>query len=196
MLIGLGGKAGAGKDEVADILVNAYDFEKLGMSDPLNEALLTLDPLVPRRWRRAERYSVLHARVGYVKAKRNPEVRRLLQTLGTDVVRNMIGRDTWVNIASEKIEALLEEGIDVVLTAARFINEVDMVRRLGGVLIYIDRPEQDFINMVNGTHEAEQSVSPVFFDKRLSNNGTLQQLTVATLTLFDSIWEERFEKGR
>ena len=46
-LIGLGGKLRAGKDAVGDYLEEKHDFVKLGMSDALNEALLTLNPWIP-----------------------------------------------------------------------------------------------------------------------------------------------------
>lgn len=194
ILIGLGGKAGAGKDAAADILSSGYGFVKMGMSDPLNEALLKLDPLVPRRWRRAERYSALHARVGYVKAKKNREVRRLLLTLGTDVVRNMIAEDTWIKIASARIEELLAEGVNVAITGMRFFNEIDMVRSLGGTLVYVNRPDQNLIDETNGVHEAEQSVGPIFFDQNLDNIGTLLDLNVAVARLYAKLFDAVLEK--
>jgi dephospho-CoA kinase len=35
MLVGVCGKAGAGKDTIADYLVNAYKFKKIALEDPI-----------------------------------------------------------------------------------------------------------------------------------------------------------------
>ena len=88
-LIGLGGKLRAGKDAVADYLEEHHDFVKMGMSDALNDALLKLNPYIPTERIYADgewvvpagihRYQDLYDEVGYVEAKKNPEVRRLLR---------------------------------------------------------------------------------------------------------------------
>jgi dephospho-CoA kinase len=42
MLIGLSGKAGAGKDTVADYLVRCYKFQRMAFADPMKRFLNTL----------------------------------------------------------------------------------------------------------------------------------------------------------
>lgn len=195
VVIGLGGKLRAGKDVVADHLVQEHGFVKVGMSDALHEAMLAIDPFVPvpiamtrvRRWmfsllfRREdevldfERYSALCARLGYVEAKAIPEVRRLLQNLGTEVGRNMIGENTWVNITARKVDDHL--GIDrpVVVTGIRFPNEVAMIRQFAGVTVWVDRP-----GLAGGSasgHASENSVDASLFDEVLLNDGTIERLT-------------------
>lgn len=181
-LIGLGGKLRAGKDAVGDYLEAKHGYTKLGMSDALNEALLAMNPLIPGDtygWETEYvRYRDLHEAVGYVEAKRNPEVRRLLQALGTEVGREMIDPDVWVNIAVAKIQALRAQGIPVVITAVRFPNEVEMIRRLGGTTVWIERPERGTEGLTEGieAHASETSVNDSMFDIRIWNNGTLEQL--------------------
>jgi hypothetical protein len=46
-IIGIGGKLRSGKDTVADHLVSAHGFTKLGTSSPLLRAALVLDPVIP-----------------------------------------------------------------------------------------------------------------------------------------------------
>ena len=46
----------------------------------------------------------------YTELKTNREVRRLLQVLGTDIGRDMIDPDLWVDIASRKIAAVYVGG--------------------------------------------------------------------------------------
>lgn len=189
-LIGLGGKLRAGKDEVAKHLANTHDYVVMGMSDRLNEALLKLNPIIPTTLATPEnymRYQQLHDAVGYVEAKKNPEVRRLLQALGTEVGREMIDQDVWVNMAVRTIEQHWADGNNVVITAIRFPNELEMVRRLGGVLTWVDRPDEgrtpegaqkgaDEAQSAISGHASENSVSSEDFDYVLSNDGTLEEL--------------------
>lgn len=163
-LIGLGGKLRAGKDVIGDYLEEKHDFVKLGMSDALNEALLKLNPHVRLEdtlklikitpdndvtgphFVEAGRfvpYRFLHDAVGYVEAKKNPEVRRLLQVLGTEVGRDMIDPDVWVRMAEKKIREHWANGKSVVITAMRFPNEIAMLKRLGGLSVWVERPDSE-----------------------------------------------------
>lgn len=173
-LLGLGGKLRAGKDEVANHLVERHGYVKLGMSDALLEAALVLDPIVD--WDdfysgEPVRLSERVRRVGYVEAKKNPEVRRFLQVLGTEFGRNMIDENIWVDIMRRKIRGWLDSGFSVVVTGIRYPNELDMIRRLGGEAWWIDRSAA-----TGSTHASENSVSPFEFDRIVFNNGTLDDL--------------------
>lgn len=188
-LIGLGGKLRAGKDAVADYLSETHGFRAMGMSDALNDALLTLNPWVALTettfftgsgWRNFIPYRELHAEVGYVEAKKIPEVRRLLQVLGTEVGREMFDPDVWAHIAEKRIRSYLADGRDVVITAVRFPNEVEMINRLGGLTVWVERPETARYEGVGSTesasHQSENSVGPDDFAYVLTNDGTLDAL--------------------
>lgn len=140
-LVGVGGKLRAGKDTVADLLVEKHGYSKTFMSETLAEALYRLDPLVPDiESDEHVPYRSVVDRVGYTEAKKIPEVRRLLQALGTEVGRELLGEDIWTTAARRRIESLRAEGKPVVITGIRFPNEAAMVRELGGVLVWIERP--------------------------------------------------------
>jgi hypothetical protein len=193
-LLGLGGKLRAGKDAVGDYLAENKNFVKLGMSDALNEALLKLDPWIEvpggrENFSVLQRYSELHDAVGYVEAKKNPEVRRLLQVLGTEVGREMIDPDVWVKIAEAKIKKLWSEGHNVVITAVRFPNELEMIARLGGTTVWVERPEEarGVSEGVNGAHASETSVSRDDFDLTIDNTGTLEDLYGWTDAILDGL---------
>lgn len=231
-LIGLGGKLRAGKDAVGDYLESQQGFVKLGMSDALNEALLALNPWITYEqpegvetfdvYRPPLRYRDIHDLVGYVEAKKNPEVRRLLQVLGTEVGRNMIDQDVWVKIAEKKILDLWSQGKDVVITAIRFPNELDMISRLQGTSVWIERPEalridSNGLESSTGTltpksksqvrrmeastisgHASENSVSEDLFDYEIQNDGTLDELyQKVDDVLSDSVlnWKGEFISG-
>lgn len=177
--IGLGGHLRSGKDTVADHLVQAHGFVKLGMSDALHEAMLALDPIVDVDHDLEIRYADVIEAFGYVQAKaRYPEVRRLLQKLGTEVGRDMIGENTWVDIIARKVDLLLKGGWPVAVTGIRFPNELRMVRSLGGTAVWVDRPGLDSASPA--AHASETSVDDSMFDRVLVNDGTLEHLYAIT----------------
>ncbi len=194
IVIGVGGKLTAGKDEFADYLVREHDFVKLGMSDVLADCLYALDPIIEVVGEEQDvwRYRRLVDRVGYVAAKKNLEVRRLLQYLGTEVGRNIISEDVWVKPAARKIERQLSAGRNVVITGIRYQNELDMVtywddRWSGssgaGTTVWVDRPELNN----SDSHSSESSLSAEDFEYVLSNTGTLEELYTRSGELLDAI---------
>lgn len=192
-IIGIGGYATSGKDAVADFLVATGRYEKTYMSEPLERALLLLDPMVPKTMfdegriydsgrgslngkkydhGAYERYSVLHARVGYEKSKKNKEVRRLLQMLGTEVGRDLIGKDTWVKIMTDTVTDIIERGNKAVVTGVRYENEMQAIRSMGGRCLWVERPGTGPINI----HTSDNTLTAAAFDEVIVNSGTLEDL--------------------
>ena len=189
LVLGMGGKLRSGKDTVADYLVHEYGFVKLGMSDALNEAMQLINPIVDYQEGSILRYAALVEIVGYAKAKENPEVRRLLQKLGTEVGRKIMGENTWVEIARRKIQNHLDKGTPVVITGMRFPNEIRMIHSLGGLSVYVERPSLE-ISTTQPTervtaaldaaiHASETSLHPEDFNYEIQNTGTLVDLYAA-----------------
>lgn len=179
-LIGLGGLLRAGKDATADYLREEHGFLVMGMSEPLLEAALALNPWVQLpgsaslgRQMRFTTLAKLVEEVGYTEAKKNPEVRRFLQVLGTEVGRQMIGENVWVDIAGRRIDEARDQGYSVALTGVRFPNEFDMIRSRRGTLVWIDRP--GIIRPVE-LHASENSVTGDDFDVTIVNDGSLDDL--------------------
>lgn len=190
-VFGIGGKLAAGKDVVADYLVENHGFVKLGMSDALHEAALKLNPIVST-WLDIDDYSGAYVVMqttyqqatedfGYVDAKETyPEYRRFLQVLGTEVGREMFGVNVWIDIMMTKIMKLSDEGKDVVVTGIRFPNEVEMINKLwlmedDAKSIWVKRPPQNAAQAVVA-HASENSVTEDDFDVVLYNNGTKEEL--------------------
>lgn len=204
VLIGIGGLLASGKDTVADYLVEHHGFIKIGMSEPLNDALLALDPYVAKPGHYFDeyphdmpyiRYTQLYSDMGYTRAKEHKEVRRLLQTLGTEVGRDMIDPEVWTNIAKRHIQQFMADGHSVILTGIRFPNERDMISSLSGALVWVDRPSKEPLITPGGspagtysTHSSENTIKDSDFEIHLLNDRTLGGLYLITEIMLSSLY--------
>jgi len=175
-LIGIGGKLRAGKNVVSDHLEAEHAWAVINMSDALNDALLAMDPWIEIHDAQTYvRYVTLVDSVGYVEAKTYPDVRRYLQLLGTEVGRNMIGDDVWVDIVRSRVKGLMEAGCNVIVTGIRFDNELKMIKQLGGESWWVDRPSLN-TSGESAAHSSETGVTHDMFDTVLTNVGTVDDL--------------------
>lgn len=140
MLIGLGHVAQVGKDVSARALVRDLQFEQRAFADPMRELALKLDPLVTASIQSinigtgAGRLEHVVGGMGWEGAKAAyPEVRRILQALGTGA-RELFGEDFWVDLALKDLPERC------VISDVRFPNEAEAIHAAGGKLIKIDRP--------------------------------------------------------
>lgn len=185
-LIGLMGYAQSGKDTVAGFLVETHGYTRVAFADKLREAAYALNPIIGLRhtspdggaWPRSYlRLQDVVDSAGWDHAKTTyPEVRRLLQALGTEVGRQVLspalfGDDSlWVRAGL----GARRPGRSVV-TDVRFPNEVDAIRERGGQLWRVKRPGYA---PVNG-HASETAVDDVQADVTLFNDGPLESLEAA-----------------
>jgi hypothetical protein len=135
MIIGLSGYAQVGKDTAAAALVGE-DFQRRAFADTLRQALVALNPDVKYK---GEYFPLadLWEWHGYENLRKHaPQVRELLQRLGTEVGRNMIGENVWVDATFRT----LKPGQDYVFTDVRFTNEAEAITARGGIIVRIERP--------------------------------------------------------
>ena len=162
MIIGLSGFARSGKDTVASFLPN---YSRRAFADKLREAIWRLNPTLEGGMRTQEMVNLL----GWDKAKTDfPELRRLLQIIGTEVGRQMIDEDLWVKLATDE----LEPEDRVVFTDVRFPNEASMIKALGGKVWRVNRPGVEALN----SHSSEHSMTSWNFDLVIENDGTFEDL--------------------
>lgn len=155
MIIGLSGFAGSGKDTAAQYLVEDYGYKRIAFADPVREVAEAIDPYVGwavidyghnDRHTHVYRYTEAVEEYGYQEAKEEfPETRRLLQRIGTEAGRDILGEDIWVKTAFNKFS----EGEDICFSDLRFPNEEQAVRDAGGVVVWIEREE------LNHSHRSE-----------------------------------------
>lgn len=144
-LIGLTGYATSGKDALADCLVENLGYVKIGWADRIYDMALSLNPCFWYVWR-PRRLKWIVDKIGWVKAKRIPKVRRYLQWLGSDVVREIIGEDAWIRATMPKILDYVRNGKSVVVTNCRFKNEAEALEKVGGYIVLVERPGVGAVN--------------------------------------------------
>jgi hypothetical protein len=184
MLIGLTGRAQHGKDTAGSVLAKEYRFAKFAFADALRDAVWTLNPWVQYREPPANEiidYRTALNQYGYEEAKKLPEVRRLLQVMGTEVARNIFGADCWVEALQRKLmtfdnDPMMTSGgfewnqEHAVITDVRFPNEAAFVKRYGGVVIRVKRLNEDLSPFDNGLgtdHPSERYVDSLPVDYEL-----------------------------
>lgn len=187
-LLGLNGFARAGKDEVAAVL-GRHGWARVAFADPMRRILEALDPIICADDAIGHGGNVEVDRLGAVlewsgwdQAKENyPEVRRLLQKLGTEGGRQVLGENVWVDAGLREAERLLEDGAQgVVFTDVRFPNELEAIIDHGGQIAHVSRPG---VGAVNG-HISEDLAVEFHIGKRIPdwhirNDGTLADLARA-----------------
>jgi hypothetical protein len=170
-IIGLTGYARSGKDSAAAVLVKEYGYTRVAFADGVRSMALAIDPLLFGN----VRLSSVVRTSGWDEAKAVPEVRRLLQAIGTEGVRNHIGDDSWVRVGKRKVDAV--DG-PVVITDVRFPNEAAAVREWGGFLLRMSRLNSDGSEYNNGLgrdHPSEATIADLPVD------GTLHASSVGEL---------------
>lgn len=171
LIIGLVGRAGAGKDTVADRLCDKHGFERHAFAEPIKDMLTALLTGI------GVDYAHLFER--HLKESPVPGLgisgRRLMQTLGTEWGRSL-DPDLWVKAAAmtlglHDLPASSPIHDRLVITDVRFPNEAAWLQSMGANLIRVWRETPDV-----ATHESEQHVNSLPCELCLLNNGTVNNL--------------------
>lgn len=180
-LVGLCGFAQSGKDTVAKWLVKEHDWTRVAFADALRDVLYALNPLIGVHGEEVLDVKEIVDEQGWDNAKVNyTEIRKLLQRLGTEAGRDIIDPNLWVGMGEDKIE---RAGGPVVVTDCRFPNEIELIKRRKGTLIWVER---DGVGAVNA-HASEHSVNAGDCDLILTNNGTIDDLYDSLSQAFDRV---------
>ena len=145
MIIGVCGLIGSGKGTVADFLVDDYGFVKVSFADALKDSVALLfnwdrkllegDTEESRAWR--------EQKDDFWSNELDKEVtpRLVLQLFGTECMRHGFYDGIWVSLVKKK---LLESTGNFVLPDTRFLNEMNMIRSLGGLIWEVQRELPDW----------------------------------------------------
>lgn len=206
ILIGLTGLAGAGKDSVADCLVQCAGFRKLAFADALRdeveqafEQLGTADTLLTDRQRkelpcpelalgwctnlefvRAVEAAVFGGSMPLHELDEPRSPRQILQWWGTEYRRGQ-DADYWICLLGNRIRTLIGQGCwRLVVTDCRFANEATTLRGAGGELWQVFRPG---LPLVEGGHASQTDGGKLKPEHIVVNNGTLNDLYEQVLRL-------------
>ena len=181
LLIGISGKRRRGKDEAAKAIVETFGFKKYAFADEVRKAVHTLNPYLQEPIQiknvvAVQRIAEYVDAVGWESAKKLDEVRRLLQVMGTDVGRKILGDDVWINAIFRTIQA--DDPKYAVISDVRFPNEVEAIEDRGGFVLRIERtlPYHS-----SDLHESETALDGYKFKHVIVNDAPLDKFKLAVL---------------
>jgi hypothetical protein len=171
-LIGLVGRKGSGKDTAAVLLIE-QGYENVKFAGALKDMIRNL-----LAYQGVEDETIERMIEGDLKEEPSDYLggktpRFVMQTLGTEWGRDLIGKDFWADTAMRRIGNFLDQGKQVVVTDVRFWNECEIIKDAGGTVVGV---EADWIAPVPGEHESEalidqiiQTLSLVVRNTKLAN---------------------------
>jgi hypothetical protein len=166
MIIGLSGYAQSGKDTIAKVLVEEYGYTRVAFADKIRELLYKTNPLVacsPSGYLRD-----LVDRVGWDEAKKESQVRKLLQDIGV-AARETFGKNFWI----EQAVGHFNSDDKIVFTDVRFKNEVERLKYYSTSQIWrVYRPGVSAVN----SHVSESELEGYPFDHTIVNDSGLNDL--------------------
>lgn len=167
ILIGLTGRARSGKTTAAEHLARTYLLEQYAFADPLRDGLMAIFNLDPTDFEGDRKEQPL----GWLDCS----PRQLMQSMGTEWARNTVHPDVWVKLAEQNLDYMtqaLGAVLGFVISDVRFENEADLIRRRGGTVVHIFRPDAQAVN----PHISEAGVAAQKDDLTLTNYGTVEEL--------------------
>lgn len=167
-LIGITGRARSGKDTVANFIIAAIGGYRYSFADPIRAMLVPLGVDMSDPYWQAHKEDPIPA-LGV-------SPRRMMQTLGTEWGRQLIHPDLWIFMAHQR---LLQNGPGMVIPDVRFENEAAWVRKHGGRIIHVIRPDAKAVE----DHVSEKGIEIQDTDARLINSGTLEELQISVREL-------------
>ena len=166
-IIGLTGRAGAGKSTVAAYLEHEWAMHQIAFAEPIQSMLCQLFSMagIDGAWTADRTLKELPTTLGW-------SYRHLAQSLGTEWARHQLADDFWLRVAGARIDAPLMQAEHVVISDVRFPNEAEWVRARGGVIVQVLREGLPSVRQ----HESERHADSITPDTELLNFGSLATL--------------------
>ena len=190
MIIGVCGLIGAGKDTIADYLVNIHEFRRDSFAATLKDAVSSVfgwdRDMLEGRTRSSREWREQPDAWWSERLGREITPRWILQYWGTEVCRRGFHDDIWIASLENKLRNTRDH---VVISDCRFPNEIEAIRAQGGYVIRVVRgPDPSWFqpvqqHLLEGTpqpddlpHQSEWAWAGTRFDAVIDNNGTMDQL--------------------
>lgn len=172
-IIGITGKAGAGKDTLALHLQQKHGYTRRAFADPIKELLNRRFGWTPEQWEDRqwkERPCVITLDVPARDWHSRLSPRQLAQWLGTEVGRNTFGEDCWVRALENWW--VRRADTTLVIPDVRFNNEAEWIQRMGGRVIRVTRPNAPGV----APHVSERGVDDNYINFFLVNNASIEHM--------------------
>lgn len=188
-IIGIAGRAGAGKTTVAKALVNHMGYTVLSFASPLKESVMNIFDMTPSQVYSTEGKSTIDPRY-------NKTPREILQLFGTESIRNIFGNDFWVKKLQKTINELPTNRI--VIDDVRFKEEAEMILEMGGEIWKIERPEEEHLSWLDKLvrrfipeHSSEIPLPMGMIDHIIENDWDIDRLKFRVRALYNSLYCEK-----
>lgn len=167
MIIGICGLIGAGKDTVADYLVNIHQFRRESFANSLKDAVAAVfnwdRELLEGRTKQSREWREQPDPWWTTRLGQTVTPRQVLQFWGTEVCRRSYHDDIWIASLENKIRNSQD---DIVISDCRFPNEIRAIKDAGGVVVRVKRgPDPEWFEMAEHVNRGPQD-----YQWRLSKN--------------------------
>ena len=154
MIIGICGLIGAGKDTVADYLVNIHQFRRESFANSLKDAVAHVfnwdRELLEGRTKQSREWREQPDPWWSTRLGQPITPRWVLQYWGTEVCRKAFHDDIWIASLENKIRNSRD---DIVISDCRFPNEILAIKRTGGRVIRVIRgPEPAWFELAEAVN--------------------------------------------
>ncbi len=205
MIIGIVGHIGSGKDTVGNFITESVG--KTGRTDSFAAPLKDLCSSIFGWPRHLLEGNTMESR----EFRETPDIfwtsktgidnftpRLALQLVGTDVLRDHFHNDIWINSLEYRLRKISDSDT-VVVTDARFTNELNIIKHLCGTIIWVQRgglpawyetavqanggnvvSKRIMTTRYRDVHQSEWNWAGYPVDHIIRNTGTLEDLKVKT----------------
>lgn len=163
-LYGFCGKSGVGKNYVAERVF----YNIINRNSPKNTLIMAfadhikIDMCIKQNFKYED-----------VFYNKTDEIRRHLQTYGTEMGRDVYGENIWVDAMIYWIQTYYDRGVKrFIITDVRFENEMQFIKKCGGYNILVEAPSRSTISPDNAMHVSENSLNNNYIDYRINNDRT------------------------
>ena len=189
MIIGVCGLIGAGKDTIADYLVNIHEFKRESFANTLKDAVAHVfgwdRELLEGRTRQSRAWREQPDEWWSNRLGMTITPRWVLQYWGTEVARRGFHDDIWIASLENKLRKITD---DVVISDCRFPNEIAAIKSAGGRVIRVVRgPEPEWYPFALAVNQGEKNITDSWAKVQLEKFAIHASETAWVGTAYDAV---------
>ena len=201
-IVAINGFIGSGKDTISNVFIE-NGFERLSFAGTLKDIVSVLfgwdRDMLEGTTSESRKQREIPDKYWSDKLGLTVTPRWALQHIGTEVFREHFSTEIWIYALERKI---MNTNKNIIITDARFKNEIELIKSLGGSIIEVQRTLPDWYTsaknynnkliekpqVLNDIHPSEYSwVGVNNPDYIIENTGTLEELFSTTSSVLNDI---------